>query len=117
MKMVPFEPLDPALYREAVRRALAEDLGWGGVTTEATVPHELRARGVILVKAACVIAGLDVAREAFRQLDPAVVFTSQKADRDRCEPGEIVATVQGSAAPMLTAERTALNFLQRMSGI
>ena len=117
MKIVPFEPLDPALYREAVRRALAEDLGWGDVTTEATVPTESRARGVILVKSACVIAGLDVAREAFRQLDPAVVFSSKKADGDRCQPGEVVATVQGSAAPMLTAERTALNFLQRMSGI
>jgi nicotinate-nucleotide pyrophosphorylase (carboxylating) len=117
MKVVPFEPLDPALYREAVRRALAEDLGWGDVTTEATVPPELRARGVILVKTACVIAGLDVAREAFRQLDPAVVFNAMKHDCERCEPGEIIATVHGSAAPMLTAERTALNFLQRMSGI
>src|SRR6476659_5584685 len=109
MRTIPFQPLDPALYREVVRRALAEDLGWGDVTTEATVPPELRARGVILVKAACLIAGLDVAREAFRQLDPAVVFDAKKADCDRCEPGEIVATVTGSAAPMLTAERTALN--------
>ena len=117
MKVVPFEPLDPALYRETVRRALAEDLGWGDVTTEATVPADRRARGVILAKSACVIAGLDVAREAFRQLDPAVAFHAKKADGDRCEPGQVVATVAGSAAPMLTAERTALNFLQRMSGI
>ena len=71
MKIVPFEPLEPALYRETVRRALAEDLGWGDVTTEATVPADLRASGVMLVKSPCVIAGLDVAREAFRQLDPA----------------------------------------------
>ena len=70
MKQVPFEPLDPALYREVVRRALAEDLGWGDVTTEATVPPNLRARGVILAKSPCVIAGVDVAAEVFRQLDP-----------------------------------------------
>ena len=50
MRTVPFQPLDPALYREVVRRALAEDLGWGDVTTEAIVPRELRARGVILVE-------------------------------------------------------------------
>ena len=56
MKSVPFAPLDPALYRETVRRALAEDLGWGDVTTEATVGPEKRARGVILAKAPCVIA-------------------------------------------------------------
>ena len=48
MRTVPFQPLDPALYREIVRRALAEDLGWGDVTTEATVPAELKARGIIL---------------------------------------------------------------------
>src|SRR5262249_25642362 len=94
MKIVPFEPLEAALYRETVRRALAEDLGWGDVTTEATVPADVRARGVMLVKSPCVIAGLDVAREAFRQLDPAVAFHSKKNDGERCETGDIVATVQ-----------------------
>lgn len=117
MKSVPFAPLDPALYREAVRRALAEDLGWGDVTTEATVDASLRARGVILAKCDCVIAGLDVAAEAFRQLDPGVVFTAMRSDGDRCPPGTVVAEVRGAAAAMLTAERTALNFLQRLSGI
>ena len=67
-----FGPLDPALYRETVRRALAEDLGWGDVTTEATVLPDQRARGTLLAKRRCVVAGLDVAVEAFRQLDPAV---------------------------------------------
>lgn len=117
MKSVPFEPLDPALYREPVRRALAEDLGWGDVTTEATVDPALRARGIILAKCDCVIAGLDVAAEAFRQLDPGAVFTLRRRDGDRCAPGTVVAEVRGSAAAMLTAERTALNFLQRLSGI
>ncbi len=117
MKSVPFAPLDPALYREAVRRALAEDLGWGDVTTEATVDPSMRARGVIIAKCECVVAGLDVAAEAFRQLDPGAVFSSTGGDGDRCIPGTVVAEVRGSAAAMLTAERTALNFLQRLSGI
>jgi nicotinate-nucleotide pyrophosphorylase (carboxylating) len=117
MKSVPFAPLEPALYREAVRRALAEDLGWGDVTTEATIDPALHAHGVIVAKCDCVIAGLDVAAEAFRQLDPGAVFTSARSDGDLCTPGTIVADVRGSAAAMLTAERTALNFLQRLSGI
>jgi nicotinate-nucleotide pyrophosphorylase (carboxylating) len=117
MRSVPFAPLDPALFREAVRRALAEDLGWGDVTTEATVDASLHARGIILAKSDCVIAGLDVAAEAFRQLDPGVVFTPHRGDGEQCSPGTVVAEVRGSAAAMLTAERTALNFLQRLSGI
>ena len=117
MKQVPFEPLDPGLYREIVRRALAEDLGWGDVTTDATVPPSLRARGVILAKSSCVVAGVDVAAETFRQLDPSVVFTVLKDDGRACEPGDIIADVRGSAASMLTAERTALNLMQRMTGI
>jgi nicotinate-nucleotide pyrophosphorylase (carboxylating) len=117
MRSVPFAPLDPALYRETVRRALAEDLGWGDVTTEKTVDPSLHARGVILAKSDCVIAGLDVAAETFRQLDPAVVFSQRANDAERCAIGAIVAEVSGSAAAMLTAERTALNFLQRLSGI
>src|SRR4051794_1528635 len=117
MKTVPFEALDPALYREVVRRALAEDLGWGDITTDATVPADLRARGVILAKSPCVIAGLDVAAEAFKQLDPGCQFTSRVHDGGRCDPGTIVAEVLGLAASMLTAERTALNFIQRLTGI
>ena len=117
MKTIPFEPLDPALYREIVRRALAEDLGWGDVTTEATVPPRLKARGIILAKCACVIAGLDVAAEVFTQLDPGCTFDPKLKDGDRCQHGDVIADVRGHAAAMLTAERTALNFLQRLSGI
>ena len=117
MRTVPFQPLDPALYREIVRRALAEDLGWGDVTTEAIVPTELRARGIILAKSSCVIAGLEVAAEAFFQLDPGCLFERKRKDGDRCEPNDVVAEIRGQAASMLTAERTALNFLQRLSGI
>ena len=80
---MPFEPLDAAFYHEPVRRALAEDLGWGDVTTEATIQTNQRARGIILAKSPCVIAGLDVAAEAFRQLDPAVVFDVKRPDGSR----------------------------------
>ncbi|MGH9370599.1 MAG: nicotinate-nucleotide diphosphorylase, partial [Vicinamibacterales bacterium] len=117
MKSVPFTALEPGLYREIVRRALAEDLGWGDVTTEATVGREQRARGVILAKEPCVLAGIDVASETFRQLDPAVIFTARCRDGALCAAGDVLAEVRGSAAPMLTAERTALNLMQRMSGI
>jgi len=117
MKSVPFEPLDPGLYREIVRRALAEDLGWGDVTTEATVPSTQQARGVLLAKSPCVIAGVEVALEAFRQLDPSLTVHADRADGDSCAAGDTIATLHGSAASLLTAERTALNFLQRMSGI
>jgi nicotinate-nucleotide pyrophosphorylase (carboxylating) len=117
MKSIPFEPLDPSVYRQIVRRALAEDLGWGDVTTEATVPTDLRGRGTIVVKSNCVLAGLDVAAEAFRQLDPAVQIVVRLCDGDRGAPGDVAVEVKGTAALMLTAERTALNFLQRLSGI
>jgi nicotinate-nucleotide pyrophosphorylase (carboxylating) len=117
MRTIPFEPLDASVYRQIVRRALAEDLGWGDVTTEATVPAEVRGHGTIVVKAPCVLAGLDVAAEAFRQLDPAVHIALRNRDGDRCESGTIAAEIKGAAGLMLTAERTALNFLQRLSGI
>ena len=117
MKSVPFEPLDPGLYREVVRRALAEDLGWGDVTTEATVQSTQQAKGILLVKSPCVIAGVEVALEAFRQLDPSLTVHAERADGDSCTAGDVIATIHGSAASLLTAERTALNFLQRLSGI
>jgi len=111
------EPLDPASYREIVRRALDEDVRDGDITTAATVSASQRSRGVFLVKADCVLAGLDVAFEVFRQLDPGVQTTARKQDGDTCRAGEEIAEVVGSAAALLTAERTALNFLQRLSGV
>ena len=110
-------PLDPALYRDLVRRAIAEDLGAGDITTEAIVPNDVQASGVLLAKSRCVLAGLDVAREVFDQVDSAAVLECVKADGDVCEIGETCATVSGRAASLLAAERTALNFLQHMSGI
>jgi nicotinate-nucleotide pyrophosphorylase (carboxylating) len=117
VKSEPFGPLDPALYRESVRRALAEDFGWGDVTTDATILPATRGRGTFLAKAHCVVAGLDVALEVFRQLDPAVAITIHHADGSRCQPGDVIAVLDGLARPLLTAERTALNYLLRLSGI
>jgi nicotinate-nucleotide pyrophosphorylase (carboxylating) len=111
------KPLRPEGYRDIVRRALDEDLGSGDLTTDATVDAGQRARGVFLVKEDCVLAGLDVALETFRLLDPAVQAMIRKQDGERCQPGESVADVVGSARALLVGERTALNFLQRLSGI
>lgn len=110
-------PLDPDAYRELVRRALAEDIGAGDITTQATIDPAQRARAVVLAKSRCVIAGLDVASEAFRQLDPDVRIRVDRPDGTSCDPGDEVAEIMGRAAALLTAERTALNFLQRLTGI
>jgi len=110
-------PLDPAAYRDIVRRALTEDVGSGDLTTEAIVDPGTRAAGAFLVKADCVLAGLDVAIEALRQLDRHLAVTRQRQDSDRCVSGDVVAEVAGSARALLAGERTALNFLQRLSGI
>jgi nicotinate-nucleotide pyrophosphorylase (carboxylating) len=110
-------PLDPAIYRDLVRRALDEDVGTGDVTTSATVPAGLRARGVLLVKSACVIAGLDVAFDTFRQIDAHVETRALRQDGQACGPGDRVAEIVGAARALLVGERTALNFLQRLSGI
>lgn len=110
-------PLDPGLYRETVRRALAEDLGWGDATTLAIVPPDQRATGVLTARADIILAGLDVAIEAFRQLDPAIAVDVRRRDGERCRASEAIASVTGLAAPMLTAERTALNFLRHLSGV
>ncbi len=111
-------PGPPAEFvRDVVVRALAEDIGRGDATSAATVSAEARGRGVIVAKAPLVVAGLGVAEAAFRQLDPAAVFTVRWGDGARCESGETVAEVTGQARALLTAERTALNFLQRLSGI
>jgi nicotinate-nucleotide pyrophosphorylase (carboxylating) len=111
------EPLDPATYRDLVKRALLEDLGRGDLTTAVTVPAERAARGAILVRSACVVAGLAVAAEVFVQRDHAARFIARHRDGDACGPGTIVAEVEGRARCLLEAERTALNFLQRLSGI
>ncbi|MGD9906627.1 MAG: carboxylating nicotinate-nucleotide diphosphorylase [Vicinamibacterales bacterium] len=105
------------LVRDLVARALAEDVGRGDVTCAATIDAAARGHGVVVAKAPLVVAGLGVAEAVFRQLDAEVVFAVHWGDGARCDPGDIVAEVTGRARALLTAERTALNFLQRLSGI
>jgi len=104
-------------YRDIVRQALREDLGDGDITTEAIVTSGRTARGVVLAKSACVVAGLDVVAETFRQVDASVTATLARSDGEYCAVGTEVATFVGPAAALLAGERTALNFLQRLSGI
>ena len=109
--------LDPLLYRDLVRRALEEDVRDGDVTTDATVAPSVRARGIILAKADCVVAGLEVAVETFRQIEPDVRVQTHVADGHCCRAGGQIAEVHGAARTLLIGERTALNFLQRLCGI
>jgi nicotinate-nucleotide pyrophosphorylase (carboxylating) len=111
------EPIAPEAYRDLVRLALAEDRGLGDATSTATIAKGTRARGTIIAKSDLVVAGLDVAAEAFRQLDPRAVFEVRWGDGSRVQAGEVVANVRGDAHALLEAERTALNFLQRLCGI
>jgi nicotinate-nucleotide pyrophosphorylase (carboxylating) len=110
--------LDPQTVRHIVRAALDEDLGAAGdVTTDAVIPPDLRARARLVARSPAVLAGLPVAREVFRTLAPEVSFVEHRADGDRLDAGEPFASVSGPARPILLGERTALNFLMRMSGI
>jgi nicotinate-nucleotide pyrophosphorylase (carboxylating) len=110
-------PLDPAIYRDLIQRAVREDVGTGDVTTETLVPPEAQGRGVLLAKSDCVLAGLDIAKAVFLEVDPSIEFIARSTDGNRCYTGDLIATVRGRAASLLTAERTALNFLQHLSGI
>jgi nicotinate-nucleotide pyrophosphorylase (carboxylating) len=111
------ERLAPAVYRDLIRQALAEDLGAGDVTSLAIVPADREATGVFIAKSPLVIAGLDPAREVFAQVDARVAWQQDCADGSRCQPGDRLAMVRGSARSLLAAERTALNLLQHLSGI
>ncbi len=106
------------IIEPAVRAALSEDLGISGdITTDAIVPSSARASGVFAVRKPGVIAGLKVAEAAFRILDPAVTFKVEVPDGSKAPARAIIAHVAGDARALLSAERVALNFLGRMSGI
>jgi nicotinate-nucleotide pyrophosphorylase (carboxylating) len=110
-------PLAVSYYREIVEHALLEDRARTDITSDAIVPADRLARGVFLAKQRCVVAGLDVAAETFRQIDPALTFQPLAHDGDTCVPGTRLADVEGPARSLLAAERTALNFLQHLSGV
>ena len=100
-----------------IQRALEEDIGTGDVTTDSIVPGDAMLRGRIVAKQSGVIAGLNVARAVFMEIESEVVFATEIAEGSTVEKGTIVAQVEGRGRALLTGERTALNFLGRMSGI
>jgi nicotinate-nucleotide pyrophosphorylase (carboxylating) len=110
-------PPDPTTVAELVRRALAEDRAWHDVTTRATVPADQQGHGAFLVKTDGVVCGMDVVAAAFAALSPDITLEVLAADGSSVEAGHIAAEVRGPLAPILSAERVALNFLQRLSGI
>lgn len=102
---------------DSIRRALAEDIGAGDVTTDSIVPAQASLRGRIIAKQNGVVAGLQIAAAVWHELDPRVSFSPKHADGSVVENRTVVAEVVGPARALLTGERTALNFLGRMSGI
>jgi nicotinate-nucleotide pyrophosphorylase (carboxylating) len=108
--------VQPDDIRELVHRALQEDVGSGDVTNAATVAEDARARARITQKAPGIIFGLEVAELVFTELDPRIRFTRRVEEGQWREGGEVL-ELEGPARPILTGERTALNFLQRLSGV
>jgi len=110
-------PLTPAALDALVRSALEEDGAFNDITTIATVVTERRARASLVAKQAGVVAGVPLAVETFRLLDPKVSIRIAAEDGARVRPGDSVLYITGHARPILAAERVALNFMQRLSGI
>ncbi len=110
MKSLPSDP---------IAAALAEDLGPAGedVTTAFFVAPDARAEGVIVARQECVLAGLETARDTFLRVDPALDVAMERRDGDPLRPGDVALRVRGRAASVLTGERVALNFVQRLSGV
>ena len=115
---MPLAPLPAILIEPIVREALLEDLGRAGdLTTDAIVPRDLKTKTVMAARQEGVVAGLDLAALAFRLIDPAIRFEPLIEDGAVVKPGARVAMVEGPARGVLTAERVALNFVSRMSGV
>jgi len=100
-----------------IRHALAEDIGSGDVTTQAVIPEETRGSARIIAKEPLVVAGTQVAQRVFLLVDPSLRVELHRQDGSHTRPGEVILEVSGGVSTMLMAERTALNFLQRLSGI
>ena len=103
--------------QKIIRAALAEDIGTGDITTQATVSPKKKGRAVAVAKENFVVAGLEVFEAVFQCLDPDIVVRKVVADGSRVRKGAVLARVEGRLSAILQAERTALNFFQRMCGI
>jgi len=113
----PIAPPDAADVDDAITRALAEDIGEGDLTTRATAPAGTRLKLEMRARKPVVVCGIDIAREVFRRTVPEASFEALVADGTRVEAGTVLARLEGPAAGLLTGERTALNFVQMLSGI
>jgi nicotinate-nucleotide pyrophosphorylase (carboxylating) len=111
------EALDPGEVQEAIRAALAEDIGPGDITTDATIPTDLSCTAVMRAREELIASGLALAEAAFRQLSDQVQITEQVQDGAKLQREGILMRLSGPARALLTAERVALNFVQRLSGI
>src|SRR5262249_51908643 len=111
------EPLSADDVRQAVRQALAEDLGSGDATTLATVPSDAQATAVMVAREPLVLAGLPLAQAAFAELAPSLQTERLVQEGDRVRSGARLLQVRGAAQAILSGERVALNFVQRLSGI
>jgi nicotinate-nucleotide pyrophosphorylase (carboxylating) len=109
--------LPAAQVRAIIETALAEDIGWGDLTTSTTIAPEWTAHATMICKQTGILAGVWLAEQIFRQLDPTLRTTVRVADGQRVQPGQAVLEIAGAVAPILTAERVALNLIQRLSGI
>lgn len=105
------------LVRSTIIKALQEDIGPRDITTSILIPEDLDAKGSIIAKDDLVLAGIRVASECFRTLDPEIIFKGRFRDGDSIKAGKIIAEIKGKARSILMGERVALNFLQRLSGI
>lgn len=105
------------LLNQQIRGWLDEDIGFGDITTLATVPEDLEGKGILYVKESGVIAGLEVAERVFQILDPSLHYHQKVADGEYVEKGTVIAEVEGKVQSILTGERLALNLLQHLSGI
>jgi nicotinate-nucleotide pyrophosphorylase (carboxylating) len=105
------------LVRDAVARALAEDIGRGDITTDALIAADVPAAARLMAREAGIVAGLDLAEAAFRGVDDSVTFERLLADGDRAKAGDVIARIAGTARTLLSAERVALNFMTHLSGI
>lgn len=111
-------PLPRLIVEPLVRNALVEDLGLAGdVTSTAVIPATHRSRVAMVTRQTGVVAGLDASELAFQLVDPAIVMTRHVADGTKVGAGQVIATIEGPSRGLLTAERTALNFLGHLSGI
>ncbi|MGB2694571.1 MAG: carboxylating nicotinate-nucleotide diphosphorylase [Dehalococcoidia bacterium] len=117
MSEQPVAAPDAGLVRRAVEAALEEDGARGDVTTQALVPTDQRGSATFLMKSDGVLCGLPVAAAVFAALDAAIRFEACTPDGTRVAPGDVVARVEGTLARILSGERVALNFLQRLSGV